>query len=184
MDVPRRVRRSIPARGLSVLLALVFQGCMDATVREYEPLTRALDGKSELHISTYPAGFPRVKSSIPFLYKALQTPDSVYFQVFIREAGKEAGPNPHVESIEIHSFSYQFPDQDPVELISDFEGNFWMQGDPQDNPEGVGAVPFGEQWYLQLSIDLTLNSRHFQVDGRVQATEREYTRPLILYTLQ
>lgn len=183
MDAPRRVRRSFTAT-LSVLLALAVQGCMHATVREYEPLTRDLDGKSELHISTYPAGFPRVESSIPFLYKALQTPDSVYFKVFIREAGREAGPNPHVESIEIHSFSYQLPGQDPVPLIAGFEGSFWMQDNPEDNPEGVGAVPFGEQWYLQLSIDLTLNGQRFQVDGRVQATEREYTRPLVLHALQ
>ena len=50
-----------------VLFGLSTQGCMDSTILEYQPLTRSLDGKSELHISTYPAGFPRETLSIPFL---------------------------------------------------------------------------------------------------------------------
>ena len=77
--------------GALVPVLLATAGCMDATILEYQPLTPELDGKSELHISTYPSGFPGETSSIPFLYKALRTPESVYFQVFVRDAEKKSG---------------------------------------------------------------------------------------------
>jgi len=169
---------------LLVLFALAVQGCVDVTVQGYGDLTYPLDGTSELHVSTYPAWYASEESSIPFLYKSLRTPDSVYFQVFVREAGTEAGPNPHIDSITIHSFSYQFPGQAPVELVADFQGNFWAQGDPEDNPDGVGPVQVSTNWYLQLNIDLTLNGQRHQVDERVQAFEREYRRPLILHSMR
>lgn len=168
----------------AVVFGLLLQGCMDATVLEYQPLTRSLDGKSELHISTYPAGFPRETSSIPFLYKALRTPESVYFQVFVRAVDKKAGPNPNIESIRIRSFTYQFPGQNPVELISDYNGYFWMQGSPKYNPGGSSPVPYDENWYLQLRIDLTVNGHNYFFDEKVQAGARRNIRPLLLYVLE
>lgn len=157
---------------------------MDATTLEYQPLIRSLDGKNELHISTYPAGFPRETSSIPFLYKALQTPELVYFQVFVRDADKKFGPNPHIESIRIHSFTYQFPGEEPVRLLSDFDGNFWMQGNPRYDPGEQEPIPYAENRLLQLSIDLTVNGRDYSFDEQVEASARRSSMPLLLYALQ
>ena len=157
---------------------------MDATILEYQPLTRSLDGKSELHISTYPAGFPRETSRVPFLYKALRTPESVYFQVFVRAVGKKSGPNPHIESIRIRSFSYQFPDQDPVELISDYDGYFWMQGNPKYEPGESSPVPCNENQYLQVRIDLEINGQDYLFEEQLQAAARRNTLPLLLYSLE
>jgi hypothetical protein len=167
-----------------VVFGLFTQGCMDSTILEYQPLTRSLDGKSELHISTYPAGFPRETLSIPFLYKALRTPESVYFQVFVRAVDKKAGPNPNIETIRIRSLTYQFPGQNPVELITDYNGYFWMQGSPKYNPGGSSPVPFNENWYMQLRIDLTVNGQNYLIDEEVQAVARRNIRPLLLYALE
>ena len=138
---------------------------------------------NELHISTYPAGFPRVTNSIPFLYKALKTPDEVYFQVFVRDKSVGAGPNPHIESINIESFSYQFPGQEPVVLLSDYGDNFWMQGSPRYDSEETAAVPFNDYWYLQVRIDLTVNGQSYSIDERIDANTRKTLRPLILHGL-
>jgi len=67
---------------------------MNATILEYEPVTRYLDGLNERHISTYPAGFPSKTRSIPFLYEELRTPEAVFFQVFVRDGEVKSGPNP------------------------------------------------------------------------------------------
>lgn len=179
-----RLDPRIIALATAVALVLFTQGCMDATICEYQPLTRTLDGKNALHISTYPSGFPRETASIPFLYKALRTPESVYFQVFVRDAGKKAGPNPHIESIHIRSFTYQFPGQDPVNLISDYDHYFWMQGSPKYNPDGSAPVPFDEHWYLRLRIDLSVNGEDYLIDEQVHAAERRNLRPLLLCALE
>jgi hypothetical protein len=151
------------------------------------PLTRTLDGKNEWHISTYPSGFPRETASIPFLYKALRTPESVFFKVFVRDAGKKSGPNPNIHSIRIRSFTYQFPDQEPVNLISDYDHYFWMQESPKHNPGGSAPVPFNEHWRPRM--DLRVNSspqaqgcllHHDQNPGQGQAECPEGPRRLPL----
>ena len=73
-----------------VLLCLLLQGCTDTTVGYYGPITLPVDHGNELHISTYSADFPDQEAHIPFLYRRFRTPDQVYFQVFVREKGKEA----------------------------------------------------------------------------------------------
>ena len=139
----------------------MIQGCVNSTRLEYKPLTRNLDGKNELHISTYPSGFPQETTNIPFMYKTRRSPESVYFQVFVRDIDKKMGKNPNIESINIHSFSYQFPGQAPVELLSEYEDNFWMQGSPKGNTERSAPVPYGENWYLALKINLTVNGKKY-----------------------
>ena len=163
---------------LLTILVLGLQGCRKATVFSYEPMTWALDGKSELHISTYPSGIARTVSKTPFVWKEVRSPNSVYFQVFVRQVGR-MGKNPHVESITIHSFSYAFPGQEPVELIADYPENFWMQGSPDDNPDSDAPVPVHEGWYVDLKIDLTLNGERYRLEGVANATQREYVRPLL-----
>ncbi len=165
---------------ITLLATLALSGCMDATVLEYESLTYPLDDKNELHISTYPAGFPKETFTIPFLYKAMRSPDEVYFQVFVRERGKTFGRNPHVESILIEAFSYSFPGEAPVQLLSHYPDNFWMQG---NEPDKTSPIPHAEGWQLQLRIDLTLNGSRHVVEDTVEATSSRSITPLILYSL-
>jgi hypothetical protein len=171
--------RSVAAIGA----ALLVQGCMDSTILEYEPLTRDLDGRSELHISTYPAGFPRETSAIPFLYKGLRTPEAVYFQVFVRDAEKKSGPNPNIDSIRIHSFSYQLRGEPPVELIADFDAGFWMQDQPDLAPMAHAPVPFDPGGSVRVVVDLTLNGQDYRIEGEMRAAERRNVRPLWIYAL-
>jgi hypothetical protein len=108
----------------------------------------------------------------------------VYFQVFVRPAGKKAGPNPHIESIRIHSFSYQLPGQDPVEILSDFDGYFWMQGDASLNQGESAPVPCREGLFVDLSIELTVNGEDYRFDEQAQAMARQRTSPLLFHALE
>lgn len=168
----------------TIFLSLLMHGCTDTTAQYYGPITLPIDDGNELHISTYPAGFPDQEAHIPFLYRKLRTPDQVYFQVFVREKGKEAGPNPNIESIKIRSFSYHFPDREPIELIADYEDNFWMQGQPNYDPGGSEPIPFNEHWYLQVQLDMNVNGVDYKFDERIDAKTRRSVRPLILWALQ
>jgi len=171
-------------RSLAVIgAALLVQGCLDATILEYEPLTRDLDGRSELHISTYPAGFPRETSAIPFLYRGLRTPEAVNFQVFVRDAEKKSGPNANIDSIRIHSFSYQLRGERPVELISDFDAGFWLQDQPELAPVAHAPVPFDPGGSVRVVVDLTLNGQDYWIEGEMRAAERRNVRPLWIYAL-
>ena len=167
-----------------VLLCLLLQGCTDTTVGYYGPITLPVDDGNELHISTYSADFPDQEAHIPFLYRRFRTPDQVYFQVFVREKGKEAGRNPNIESIKIRSFSYRFPGQEPTELITDYNDNFWMQGQPNYNPGGSEPIPFNEHWYLYVELDMNVNGVDYKFDERMDANTRRSKRPLILWALQ
>ncbi|PSN19677.1 hypothetical protein C7271_06010 [filamentous cyanobacterium CCP5] len=179
------LHHQVSTRGaITVLVYMLLQGCTDTTVQYYGPITLPIDERNELHISTYPADFPDQEAHIPFLYRRLRTPDQVYFQVFVREKGKEAGHNPNIESIEIRSFSYQFPSQEPTKLISDCDDNFWMQDQPNCNPSGSEPIPFNEHWYLQVQIDMTVNGVDYRFDERIDANTRRSFRPLILWALQ
>lgn len=158
---------------------------MEITTRKYETVTHDLDGKNELMISTYPSEFPEETASIPFLYKALRTPERVNFQVFIRAKGKN-GRNPHIEDIAIHSFSYAFPNPElePVLLLEDYDSNFWMQGDPQNDELNAPPVLHSKGWYLNANIDMTVNGERYQLTKQMHAQESTRFRPLILYMLQ
>jgi hypothetical protein len=161
---------------------LLTQGCMDLTIQEYETLTIGLDEKNELEISTYPAGYPEKEFHIPFLYKASRTPDEVYFQVFIKDR-ERYGPNHHIDSIHIESFSYHFPADEPTVLFSNYEDNFWMQGSPQYESEHLPPIPWNEHWYLQVRISMKVNGVAYTVDERLHATTRKSITPLLLYFL-
>ena len=168
---------------VSAVLVLAA-GCMDATIPEYRSLTLELDGRSELHISTYPAGFPRETFSIPFLYKKLRTPDAVYFQVFVRDAERKAGPNRQIDSIRIHSFSYRRGDEAPVQLIADYDGYFWMQDQPQYKKVQGVSVPYRPAAPVQVSIDLTVNGRDYSFRESMPAGEHRILRPLWVYAFE
>jgi hypothetical protein len=175
------ISRVIASSVLLMIVGCLNLGCVKSISHEYEPFIQDLDGKNELYISTYPSGYPNQVSRIPFLYKELRSPDSVYFQVFIREAGKAGGRNPNIESIVIHSFSYEFPTQEPVELISDYKDYFWMQGDPKDNPGGSAPVPYNDHWNVKLKIKLTVNGQLHSLEKTVHAKPREKVFSMLLY---
>ena len=80
----------------------------------------------------------------------------------------------------IHSFSYEFPGQEPVVLMTNYDQNFWMQGSPEYNPDLEPPVPVDEAWYLDLKIDLTVNGERYRIEERVHGTNRERMRPLLL----
>ena len=170
---------------MSVLLGigLLLTGCIDRQILEYEPVVLDLDGKSELHISTYPAGFPRKISGIPFLYKTTRTPESVFFQVFVRDIQKKVGPNTNVESILIHSFSYRIDNDAPVVLISQYDGHFWMQEQHADNDDERKPVPWVSGKPLAIDISLTLNGKDYALKTRMQPIMREKSGSLLVHEL-
>jgi hypothetical protein len=179
------MRHQLSTQGAGTVLGcLLLQGCLDTTVQYYGPITLPVDDGNELHISTYSADFPDQEAHIPFLYRKFRTPDRVYFQVFVREKGKEAGRNPNIESIKIRSFSYHFSSQEPTELITDYDDNFWMQGQRNYNPGGSEPIPFNEHWYLQVHLDMNVNGVDYQFDERIDANTRRSFRPLIFWALQ
>ena len=165
----------------SLMLAALLGGCVDLRNREYVPVTVRLDDHNELHISTYPSWFPSETSDIPFLKKTLRTPDSVYFQVFVRDAEKKVGPNPHVDSILIKSFSYQIAGRAPVVLIENYDANFWMQDNPNYNTGEPAPVPWVEGQPLTIAISLVLNGKAHEVKRDMQAVERKSTGSLLAH---
>jgi len=180
----RRIGRGLVFRMAALLgIGSLLSGCIHREMLEYEPVALDLDGKSELHISTYPAGFPRKISGIPFLYKTTRTPESVFFQVFVRDIQKKVGPNAHVESIQIHSFSYRIDNDPPVVLISQYDGHFWMQEQHADNNGERKPVPWVSGKPLTIDIALTLNGKDYAFKTRMQPIMREKTGSLVAHEL-
>jgi hypothetical protein len=165
----------------ALALCAFLGGCVDIRNREYTPVTVSLDGRSELHISTYPSWFPSETSDIPFLKKTVRTPESVYFQVFVRDAKKKAGPNPHVDTILIESFSYRIAGRAPVVLLENYDRNFWMQNDPNANKGEPVPVPWVEGQPLPIAISLVLNGKTHEFKTDMQAVERKSTRSLLAH---
>lgn len=64
--LPSRMRRWLRA-ALGIGVALWATGCVRYDVMFYEPLTWDLDGRNELHLSSYPSWFPRESAHVPFL---------------------------------------------------------------------------------------------------------------------
>lgn len=154
-------------------------GCAKFTKYEYESHVFALDEKNELVISTFPSWFPRFKDSIPFLYRHKEAPQSVYFQLYVRATGTSAGRNPNIESILIQNFSYEFPGQAPVVLISGYSGGFWQQGRPGYDSENADPVPCVDGWNVRVKFDLILNGTDFRGEHVLHAREVSRVYPLV-----
>lgn len=171
-----------PGAAMLLAVAILLSGCVRYEVLHYTPITLQLDGKSELHISTYPSWFPREISHAPYLYKTVRTPESVYFQVFVRAAGTRAGANPHIQSVRIRSFSYQRPGVEPVQLISDLDEGFWMQGDsaPEDRTPPAPCEP---EQPITVQISLELNGENYQFEGKSRCAVRRRTGLLLAHAM-
>jgi hypothetical protein len=165
----------------TLVLSALLGGCVDMRNREYAPVDFALDDKNELHISTYPSSFASEATDVPFLKKTVRTPDSVYFQVFVRDAEKKFGPNTHIDTIQIKSFSYQIPGQAPVVLIENYDAYFWMQNNPDHNKGEPTPVPWVKGQRLNVAISLVLNGKEHELKTNMQAVERKSTGSLLAH---
>jgi hypothetical protein len=182
MDTARKPGMDGAVRLAAILMfAALLGGCVDMRSREYAPISVRLDDRNELHISTYPSWFSSETSDIPYLKKTVRTPDSVYFQVSVRDAEKKAGPNPHVDSILIRSFSYRIADREPVVLIENYDDYFWMQGNPNHNKVEQAPVPWVEGQPLTIAISLVLNGKTHELKTDMQAVERKSTGSLLAH---
>lgn len=167
-----------------VLITVVFASCAKFTKYEYKSHVFTLDEKNELVISTFPSWYPKTKSHIPFLYKGLHAPQSVYFQFFVRATGTTAGRNPNIESILVRNFSYEFPGQTPVVLIEDYSEGFWQQGQPDYDSETLEPVPCVAGWYVLVKFDLILNGIDFKGEKMLYSREVSKISPLLFDALK
>lgn len=164
----------------ALLGLLLASGCTSVTLRGYAPFVRDLDGRSELCISTYPAGFPTKVGRKRAGYESYETNEDLYFQVFIRDIKKRAGPNPHIESVCIHSFTCRIGDAPPELLLSGYTKNFWMQGNPQAGKRVVPPIPYHAKGRVSIEMDLTLNGKRYSFKGDMPARESRIVAPTFI----
>ncbi|MDJ0623620.1 MAG: hypothetical protein QNJ17_11680 [Desulfocapsaceae bacterium] len=168
---------------IAVIIAF-SNGCAKFTKYEYDSHVFPLDEKNELVISTFPSWYPETKSRIPFLFKSLHAPQSVYFQFFVRATGTLAGRNPNIDSIHVRNFSYEFPGQTPVILIEDYSEGFWQQGRADYNSKELKPVLCFDGWYVLIKFDLVLNGVAYTGEHILYAREVSRVYPLIYDALQ
>ena len=171
---------------LLIFLILFLAGCVQIRYLKYKPFVHDIDGKNELYISTYPAGYAqKTDDSIPFVYKKLVTHDKLYFQVFIRDIKKKAGKNANIDSIRIHSFSYRIGNNPSTELLSNYDSNFWQQGQSKYNPDTKETSPilYVDGWTVSVNISFTLNGKDYSIQGEMPSAENTNTRSLIMWEI-
>ncbi len=159
---------------------LTISGCTRFNHLEYGPFVRDLDGLSELAISTYPADFPKRLSDKGALFQKYETSRDVYFRIHIRDKKIKLGPNPHADSVKIHSFSYSIDDGPPVVLLSGYEDNLWMQNNPRYERRELPAVPYVPNGIVSIEISFTLNGEDFVFEGDMRAAEKSRVLPSIV----
>ena len=174
----------LPWRAIRAFLILAglltLSGCTKFKHLEYTPFVRDLDGLSELSISTYPADYPDRLSDKGDLFEKFETARDLYFQVHIRDKETKFGPNPHVRSINIHTFSYKIGDAPPVVLLSEYQDNFWMQNNPRYERRDLPAVPYLPDRKVFIEISFTLNGDRFIFEGDMPAIERSQVLPTFI----
>ena len=162
------------------LIILSFStGCARYTNYKYNTHVFHLNENNELVISTFPSGYPSIKGRVPFLYKDLYAPQSVFFEFHVRATGTVAGPNPNIESILVRKLSYEFPGQNPVLLMEDYTTGFWQQGRPDHGSENSEPVPCYDGWHVLVKFDLILNGEVFKGEHILYAKEVSRVYPLI-----
>lgn len=177
------MRRAWRRAAFAAMLVATLAGCVDIRMPEYEPVLVVLDDRNELEITTYPSWYPRQTSGIPYLTRTERTPESVYFQVYVKDRRQAAGPNPNVSSIRIESFSYRQAGRPPVVLIEHYDSYFWMQDNPNYNKRGTIPVPCVPGESITISIALVLNGKRHALTKQLTAVEHRDTKSLPLYVL-
>lgn len=169
---------------IMALITIFSAGCAKFTKYEYDSHVFPLSEDNELVISTFPSWFPKTQSHIPFLFKSLHAPQSVYFQFFVRATGTTAGRNPNIESIFVRNFSYEFPGQTPVVLIEGYSDGFWQQGRQDYDSGKLEPVPCVDGWYVLVKFDLILNGIAFKGEHMLYAQEVSKMYPLFFDALR
>lgn len=173
--------RRTTTRLLPVLvIVLVEAGCTSIEQRAYAPFVRDLDGLSELAISTYPADYPDRLSDRGAWFEKYQSAGEMYLQVHIRDAKKQFGPNPHIESVNIHSFSYRIGNEAPTVLLSGYESHFWMQNNPRYEKRDLPPIPYVPEGKLMIDIRLSLNGKQYAFAGDMPATGKTRIWPTFI----
>ncbi len=159
---------------------MTFTSCTSFTNREYGPFVRNLDGENELHISTYPAFFPKKQFTSNSINKKLKSHAEVYFQLFIRDLNKKFGPNPNIESVTIHSFSYQLPNGPKIEILTEYNGNFWMQGNSNYESRKTSAIPYRPNSAINIEINFSLNGKKYSYESQMKSKESTIFLPTMI----
>ncbi len=162
-------------------LLLTLTGCTIIRQREYKPFVQVLDGQNVLEISTYPAEFPtRLRKRA--VIQRYESHDEMYFQINIRDKRRKIGPNPLVQSITIHLFSYQMGDEPPTVMLTDYPGYFWMQNNPRYAQQDLPPIPYWPQGKVSIEIDFTLNGERYKLKGNMPAREHTLVLPTLIAT--
>ena len=161
-------------RACCIALPILFvsQACTTVTHREYTPLIQVLDEKNELKVSTYPAWFPKDVGP-----GKLETHGEVYFQLYVKDRQRTAGPNPHVETVEFHSFAYRMDDGPKTVLLTDYPRSFWMQNNRNYESRDLPPIPYRRNSRITVEVELTLNGKRHNVQGVMPSRERRTTAP-------
>lgn len=182
----KNLAKSAPSLLCLILGTVILSGYGKVTIAEYEPTTIALNDDIRLHISTYPSNFPNRPVHIPYLYEELETPKSVYFQLHVQHINKKSGIERPVKDFQIKSFSYRWPDpeQEPVLLIEDFNGSFWMQGNTSGGLPLTSPVFHDDSWHLFVRAEVILEQKSYVVEKRINARSRIKRYALLINALR
>ncbi len=164
----------------SALCFGLLASCSSYTELGYQAFERDLGGGNELSITTYPAGFPTETGHTPYVSSTMKSADKVYFQVHIRDAKKKPGPNLQVKSATIHSFDCIIANKSWTPLIRDFNGSFWMQGNPNYDTIMAPPIPRLEDGVVRIRIDFSVNGKRQQFEGPMPASSKTTPYPLFL----
>ena len=123
-----------------------------------------------------PASIPRVKQDGTSWVEQMETHNKLNFQVFIMDKDGY-GKNPHIESVMIHSFTYQLNDGNKTEILSNYDYNFWMQGNRKYNKDRsiVPPIPYIPESKIKFWITFTLNGKKYSKQGTLKSFERSST---------
>ena len=161
---------------LSLSILLLTSGCGTMHTHGYETFTEEIDQENQLQVSMNPASNPKKKQGSTRWMEELETYRKLNFQVFIMDNGGY-GKNPHVESVTIHSFSYQMNDGNKTEILSDYDYNFWMQGNSRYNKNRkiVPPITYVPKSRIKFWIEFTLNGKKYSKQGTLKSFESSST---------
>ena len=161
---------------LSISTLLLISGCGTMHTRGYETFTVEIDLDNQLQVSMNPASTPKKKQGSTSWMEERETYRKLNFQVFIMDKDGY-GKNPHVESVTIHSFSYQMNDGNKTEILSDYGYNFWMQGNSRYNKDRptVPPIPYVPKSRIKFWIEFTLNGKKYSKQGILKSFENSRT---------
>ena len=167
-----KVKLHIP----SICILLLTSGCGTMHTRGYETFTEEIGANNQLQVSMNPASNPNKKQGSTSWMEERETYRKLNFQVFIMDKDGY-GKNPHVESVTIHSFSYQMNDGNKIEILSDYGYNFWMQGNSRYNKNRkiVPPITYVPKSRIKFWIEFTLNGKKYSNQGTLKSFESKST---------